>query len=160
MAWRDRLALASPRQADYAWQVLALILSWALERGLIAANPCAKGGRLYSGTRRDKVWTDADKAAFYRAAPPHLHLALTLALWTGQRQGDLLRLTWSAYDGNTIRLQQSKTGERVVIPVGAPLKAALDAAKRQGPVILVNRDGQPWTADGFRSSWRRLGEGR
>jgi hypothetical protein len=42
MAWRDRLAQASPRQADYAWQVLALILSWALERGLIAANPCAR----------------------------------------------------------------------------------------------------------------------
>jgi integrase len=155
MAWRDRLAQASPRQADYAWQVLALILSWALERGLIAANPCAKGGRLYSGTRRDKVWTDADEAAFYRAAPPHLHLALTLALWTGQRQGDLLRLHWAAYDGNTVRLRQSKGGERVVIPVGAPLRAALDATKRQCPVILVNSDGQPWTADGFRSSWRK-----
>jgi hypothetical protein len=30
-----------------------------------------------------------------------------LALWTGQRQGDLLRLPWSAYDGARIRLQQS-----------------------------------------------------
>src|SRR5262249_8716586 len=28
MAWRDRLAAKSRRQADYAWQVLARVLSW------------------------------------------------------------------------------------------------------------------------------------
>ena len=59
-----------------------------------------------------------------------LRLAIILALWTGQRQGDLLRLPWSAYDGQTIRLKQSKPGARVVVPVGAPLKAALDASKK------------------------------
>jgi len=46
MAWRDRLAARSRRQADYAWQVLARVLSWALDRGLVLANPCARGGRL------------------------------------------------------------------------------------------------------------------
>jgi len=88
-------------------------------------------------------------------APHHLHLPLKLALWTGQRQGDLLRLPWSAYDGRKIRLRQSKTGERVVIPVGQPLRTLLDATPRLAPVILVNTDGKPWTADGFRSSWRK-----
>jgi hypothetical protein len=29
MDWRDKLALKSVRQADYAWTVLALILAWA-----------------------------------------------------------------------------------------------------------------------------------
>ena len=76
-----------------------------------------------------------------------------LALWTGQRQGDLLRLPWSAYDGKHIRLRQSKTGKPVVILVGAPLKAALDAAPRRSPIILTNSDGKPWTSDGFRASW-------
>jgi integrase len=68
-----------------------------------------------------------------------------------------LRLPWSAYDGSSIRLRQSKTGVRVVIPVGAPLKAALEAVARQknGPLILTNSDGQAWTPDGFRSSWRK-----
>ena len=104
-AWRERLALASRRQADYAWVVLARILSWGLDRGLVAANPCARGGRLYRGSRAEKIWTDADEAAFLERAPGHLHLALTLALWTGQRQGDLLRLPWGAYDGKHIRLR-------------------------------------------------------
>lgn len=35
MAWRDTLALRSRRQADYAWSVLARILSWSLDRGRI-----------------------------------------------------------------------------------------------------------------------------
>jgi integrase len=159
LGWRDRLAVRSRRQADYAWVVLARVLSWALDRELIAANPCARGGRLYRGSRADKVWSIDDEITFLERAPHHLHLALQLGLWTGQRQGDLLRLTWSAYDGNRIILKQSKTGARVVIPVGSPLKAALEATAKRSPVILVNSDGRPWTANGFRSSWKKACRG-
>jgi integrase len=80
-------------------------------------------------------------------------LALLLALWTGQRQGDLLRLPWSAYDGTHIRLRQSKTGTPVSFKVGAPLKAALDATSKRSTIILTNSEGKPWTSDGFRASW-------
>jgi integrase len=124
-----------------------------LNRGLIAANPCERGGRLYRGSRADKIWTAEDEAAFLDRAPAHLHLPLMLALWTGQRQGDLLRLSWSAYDGTHIRLRQGKTGARVVVKVGAPLKAALDAAVKRSTIILTNSDNKPWTSDGFRASW-------
>ncbi len=154
LAWRDKRAQGSRRQADYAWTVLARVLSWAFKRGLVVANPCERGGRLYRGTRAERVWSEADEAAFLSSAPKHLHLALTLALWTGQRQGDLLRLTWAAYDGRVIRLKQSKTGARVVIPAGAPLRAALEGPRR-GDTILTTADGTAWTADGFRSSWRK-----
>jgi integrase len=154
MDWRDELARASRRQADYAWVVLALIIAWAHNRGKVAANPCAKGGRLYRGTRADKIWTDDDEAAFLAKAPAQLRLPLMLALWTGQRQGDLLRLPWAAYDGGKIRLKQSKTGMRVVIPVGAPLKAMLDSTARKSPVMLVGARGRPWTSNGFGRSWR------
>jgi integrase len=154
-SWRDKLALRSRRQADYAWVVLGRILSWALDRGLVAANPCQRGGRLYRGSRRDKIWTLDDELNFLEKAPRHLHFALQLALWTGQRQGDLLVLPWTAYDGKTIRLRQSKTGTRIAIPVGSPLKATLDATEKRSTIMLVNKNGLPWTADGFRSSWRK-----
>lgn len=154
-SWRDKLAQRSRRQADYAWVVLARVLSWALDRGLVDANPCQRGGRLYRGSRRDKIWTLDDELNFLEKAPAHLHLALQLALWTGQRQGDLLALPWSAYDGNKIRLRQSKTGARVAIPVGSPLRAALDNATKRSTIILVTTRGVPWTANGFRSSWRK-----
>src|SRR6516162_1200671 len=151
--WRDKLALKSVRQADYAWTVLARILSVAKDRGRIMVNPCERGGRLYNATRVDSIWSIDDEAAFLQHAPSHLHLALLLALWTGQRQGDLLRLPWSAYDGKQIRLRQSKGGRAVVIPVGGPLKAALDATTKRSPIILTTMDGKPWTPDGFRTSW-------
>ena len=124
MEWRDHLAgSAGRRQADYGWTVLARVLSWSFDRGLVAANPCERGGRLYrGGGRAEKIWTVADEAAFLERAPAHLHLPLLLALWTGQRQGDLLRLPWSGYNGKHVRLRQSKTGTRVVIPIGEPLK--------------------------------------
>jgi integrase len=154
-AWREKLAVASRRQADYAWVVLARTLSWGLDRGLVPANPCTRGGRLYHGTRAENIWTDADEAAFIERAPTHLHLPLLLGLWTGQRQGDLLRLPWSAYDGTHIRLKQSKTGRRVVIRVGAPLKARLDATPRRSTIMLTTIDGTPWTPDGFRASWAK-----
>jgi integrase len=157
-AWRDSIAATSGhRQADYTWSLLARVLSWGLDRRLITTNPCERGGRLYRATRNEKIWTDDDEAIFLKQAPEHLHLALLLALWTGQRQGDLLRLPWSAYDGQNIRLRQSKTGRRLSIPVGAPLKAALDVAaqSKRGPIILTTTENRPWTSDGFRASWRK-----
>jgi hypothetical protein len=53
-AWRDRFA-NTPRKADYAWTVLARILSFGKDRGLIANNPCVGGGRLYRADRTDRI---------------------------------------------------------------------------------------------------------
>lgn len=153
LKWRDDLAKRSLRQADYAWTVLARILSWARGRGMIDVNPCERGGRLYSGVRADKVWRAEEEAALLAVASGPLALAFLMAVWTGQRQGDLLALTWAAYDGARIRLRQSKTGRYVVIPVGAPLKAALDRSPRRAVTILTTQAGLPWTPDGFRASW-------
>lgn len=152
--WRDSFA-ATPRKADYAWTTLARIMSFAKDRGLIAANPCEKGGRLYAADRTDSVWGEPEIAALLAVASDRLKLALMLALWTGQRQGDLLRLPWSSYDGTYLRLRQSKTGRRIVMPAGAPLRALLDTTKHCNPLILTNSYGRPWTSDGFRTSWSK-----
>jgi integrase len=155
LEWRDGLAKRSPRQADYAYAVLALILSWAKDRGTIDVNPCERGGKVYGATRADKVWRVEDEAAFLSKASHALSLAFHIAVWTGQRQGDLLTLTWIAYDGANIKLRQSKTGRYVLIPVGAPLKAMLDAESRRAVTILTTQAGMTWTADGFGASWRK-----
>jgi integrase len=143
LEWRDKLALKSRRQADYAWTILARVPSWSKDRGRISIKPCERGGRIYRGSRAEKIWTADDESAFLKLSSAHLHLPLLLALWTGQRQGDLLRLPWSAYDGTHIRLRQSKTGCRVVIPVGKPLKAALDTTAKRSTIILTTRAGAP-----------------
>jgi integrase len=156
LEWRDRLAQTSLRQADYAYATLARILSWAHDRGLIAKNPCVKGGRLYHGTRVHKIWNDEDVARFMRTAPSYLRLAMLLAINTGQRQGDLLKLPWSSYDGKVIKLRQRKTGVYVSIPVADALKVALDAAPRRSPIMLTNSEDGPWSEGGFQSAWSRV----
>jgi integrase len=172
-AWRDAIAAASSadpkeerkpgalphlsgeRQADYAWGTLARVLAVAKDHGTISVNVCERGGRLYSVDRAEVVWLPEHVHAFNAVASEPLRFALLLALWTAQRQGDLIQLTWLQYDGSHIRLKQNKTGARVAVPVGAELKAALDARRpdnADGP-ILRNSRGEPWTADGFKTSW-------
>jgi integrase len=151
----------TPRKADYRWTTIARVLSVAKDHGKISVNVCERGGRLYDADRSEIIWTADDIREFCSVASAELQAAMLLALWTGQRQGDLLRLTWKAYDGRYIRLRQSKArrgkGRRVTIPVGPPLKAVLDAAlnerNRSAVTILTNSRGAPWTEDGFRTSW-------
>src|SRR5580692_3979624 len=91
----------TPRKADYAWTTLARVLSVAHDRGRIPVNPCQRGGRLYEADRAEKIWTENDIARLLAVASPSIAIAALLALWTGQRQGDLLRLPWSAYEENS-----------------------------------------------------------
>jgi integrase len=155
LEWRDELAKSSPKQADYVLTVFSIALKWALGRGLIETNPVTNYSKLYNNSRAESVWGDAEEASLMATASAPLQLAMQLALWTGQRQGDLLRLPWSAYDGDRIRLKQSKTGARVEIPVAKSLKLILDSTKRVSPLMMTNLDGHPWSQDGFRSSWHK-----
>lgn len=154
--WRDTMS-ANPRTADYAWSVLARVLSVAKDRGKISVNPCERGGRLYEADRSEKVWDAPHIKQFVGVASRPLQVAMLMALWTGQRQADLLRLTWHAYDGKSLRLKQSKTGKRVRIPVSGILKRVLDDLRGDmgNGRILRNTRGTDWTSDGFRASWSK-----
>lgn len=150
--WRDRMA-DKPRSADFAWMVLVRVLSFAKDRGMISVNIAERGGRLYRSTRRDRTWSEADVAAFEGVAPAYMRLTIQLALWTGQRKGDLLRLSWSDFDGSNLRFTQSKTKAHVLVPMG-PLANVLNSQRGNG-AILRNSRGGAWTSDGFNTSWRK-----
>ena len=95
MEWRTELAKHSLRQADYMWTVMRLLVKWAYNPGELNFNHFSDPGQLYNVKRTDKIWILEDVEAFNRHAEPHMQLAMLLALHTGQRQGDLLALTWS-----------------------------------------------------------------
>ncbi len=153
--WQNELAKKSLRQADYVFAVFKLVLQWSLDHDLIKFHPLEKVDKLYKSDRIDKIWTRDDESRFLAIAADNLKLPFLLAIWTGQRQGDLLALPWSAYDGNRITLRQSKTGARVAVPVAGMLKAKLDATPKTGIQILQNSRGVPWTSNGFSVSWRK-----
>jgi len=139
--------------------ILSVVLTWAKRRQKIKANPLADGfERAHRSDRSDIVWEEEHIESFIRVASPELTMALMIALYTGLRQGDILRLPWSAYDGRFITTSVAKTSRkgsvprRVEIPVHSDLKAMLDALPRRSPIILTNTRGQPWTQDGFQTS--------
>jgi integrase len=157
-AWRDKRAY-SPRQADYGVQVFKMLLSWACRRGLIDINRAAHVDKLYRLNRRANSWSEAQIEAFLAAASPNLQLALMLALETGQRQGDVVRLEWSDIQDGVLHLKQSKTGAIVAVPISPVLQAHLDAApgEHRGP-ILRSETGRLWGNPGcaLRSAWQNV----
>ncbi len=159
--WRDQIATKTgKREADYCLSVLARILSWAHDRRMIRENHLQRPGRLYNGSRVDIIWSQTEIDTFVASAPFHVSLPFRLALATGQRENDVLKLTWSAYDGTVIRLRQSKTKRWLTVPITAEMRAVLDAAKkaRKGTVICENSRGKPWTIDGYKTSFGKAKE--
>jgi integrase len=150
-----RLFRAVPAQANQHLAVLRLLFSFGIREGLVVTPHPARGYRQYRTRPREVVWSHEQEAAFLAVAVPGMALAVRLALYTAQREGDVLALPWSAYDGRRIRLVQGKTGRRLEIPVAVPLQLALDAAPRRSPLVCVRPDGQPWRADHFRHVFAR-----
>jgi integrase len=74
-----------------------------------------------------------------------------------------VRLRWDAYNGETIRLKQQKTGKLVEVPVHRDLLPVLEEAKakRCGVFIVTHGDGRPvraqWITDQFLEIRRKCG---
>ena len=162
LGWRARVARSSgEREADNRLSVISAMLSWAQENGRVSANHIRGFKRLYHADRAEIVWLPEHVTAFMAVAPLELQRALIIALHTGQRQGDILRLPWSAYDGRAIVLRQGKSarGGRlaplVTVPCTAALRRMLDAMERTSPLVLTTRTGKPLQKRYFSRLWEQ-----
>lgn len=158
--WRERIARSSgEREADNRLSAISAMLTWAVERGQATANHLRGFRRLYHADRSEIIWLPEHITAFMNVAPVEMQRALILALHTGQREGDLLRLSWSAYDGTWIRLRQGKArrGRKlaplVEIPCTAALRRMLDGMERTSPLILTTKTGQSFKKRYFARIW-------
>jgi integrase len=154
LEWRDKIAKRARREADNLASALARLGAWALDRGEIDRNVLDKIKRVYHSDRADKLWLPNHVSAFLNVASPEMTAALMLAMHTGQRQGDLLRLPWTAYDGARITLKQSKGGRIVSVRCTAALRELLERSKeKKGLLILTTHTGRAWTKRYFNEHW-------
>jgi len=157
--YHEAIAIDRPREADNRMTVLCAVFNEAKRRGQITRNPLEGFERAYVGDRSEIIWTETAIGQFMNDAPLELQWAMILAIHTGQRYGDLIRLRWSDYDGEVIQLVQSKTKAKVPVPVTGALKRMLNGMQRRGPFILTREDGRPWhTASNDKElgkAWRR-----
>src|SRR5205814_958306 len=101
--WREKIARGSgAREADNRLSAISAMLTWAADRGNITTNQLKGFRRLYHVDRSEIIWLPEHIEAFMKVAPIEMQRALILGLHTGQREGDILRIPWSAYDGAKI----------------------------------------------------------
>jgi integrase len=157
--WHDKFSEAAPREADNRITILARVLSWGAKDGPLRLNVLDGFERAYASDRSDIIWLPEQLEAFMAVASPEMQFAMVLALHTGQRQADILRLAWSQYDGASITLRQGKarrlgrTAPLIRIPCTKALKATLNAAQRRAAVMLTTKTGLPFKKRYFAEQW-------
>lgn len=149
-AVRDDYA-AQARKAHKIKQMVSRLYSWAQEEDMVPEgyNPAATIKKLArkGGTREITVWSDEEIDLFLKTCPDRIVTPVMLALYTGQRAADVMAMTWSHWQGNIIRVRQSKTRAMLDLPCHPQLQARLtmEKARRDGMLICVRTPADPKT---------------
>lgn len=151
---RDAFA-ATPAEANNTLRALSATLSWGARRGWLQENPCLKFRGLMYRPAPYRAWSADAIALLEREARTDLWAIAAIALYTGQRLGDCLALTWRDAADDLIALRQQKTHRPLVIPMHRRLQALWQTLPRRHETVLTNRCGRPWTVNGFQVSWRK-----
>ncbi|MDW7759440.1 MAG: tyrosine-type recombinase/integrase [Acidobacteriota bacterium] len=144
-----REAGLSPASINREISLLKSVLYAAEYDGLIASNPI-RGRRvkkLEENNSREKLilklnLSDQDLIRLLDAAAPHLRPILMLAITTGMRKSEILKMRWEDMNLRlgTIRVpaENSKTKRERVIPIDGRLIAELDSLERKSDYVFMN----------------------
>jgi len=157
LALRDKRR-DTPGAANAMIRVLSALLSWSVPRGYRPDNPCTHVRKLKTGDGYAPWPWDMIELVRLRG-PTWMWQATALALYTGQRQGDVLQMSWSAFKGGAIAVRQDKTGRHLTIPAHQQLLRILEGMPRNSVRMLTSTRGTPWTKSGFKASWQKALKG-
>ena len=147
------------RKAHKIKQMLSRLYSWADENDHVPAgfNPAKSIKRLKrkGGDREIVVWSDAEVDIFLATAPAHIVTPVLVALYTGQRREDVAKMTWQQFQGDVIRVRQSKTTALLDIACHSVMRRHLETLPRTAVVICASADGAAYTAQGLSEALRR-----
>ncbi len=142
--------------------VLRRLLYWAVEEGLIAANPLARLHMERERRVKRPVMSLREERQLLAKAPEHLRRIIRCALDTGMRRGEILGERWEDidFDNRILHVTRSKTpeGEARDIPLTNALYETLLAMRRdRGPVFTYQGDAIKIVKTTWASSLRRAG---
>ncbi len=147
--------------------VLRAAWSHGEARGKVTGNPCLHL-RLPGVEARLRIGSQAEIAALLAAADDPacddaaLGDAILIALYTGQRQADVLELEARNEDKGSIRFIQAKTGARVKVRAIAQLRARLAMIAARGiassdsRIVINPRTGRAFGGSDFRHRFAAL----
>lgn len=144
-----------PASANNLLRCLSSFMGWSVPRGYRTTNPCREVKELKGGDSYDPwPWplVEQAKTALLPTRPDLWH-AIGLAVYTGQRLGDCLKMRWDHIEDGLISVRQEKTDKRLLIPIHADLRELLETIPRHAVTILTSSKGTPW-GSGFQASWQ------
>lgn len=162
---RDQLK-ETPTTANIWVRSISAWLSYCHNLGMIPENPLLDAhGRnklkplkntKHAKTKGWAPWPEASLERGHDLFTDSPRIAFYLALYTGQRKGDVLAMRWDHIgEDGFISVAQEKTDKRLRIPMDKRLAAELTKIPRKGVAIVARRDGRPYTESGFNRIWRR-----
>ncbi len=150
--------------ANYVVTMLSILFEFSKERGYVDTNPAKNLRKIRKPSgepEANRPWTKKELETVFDSLPLHLLVPVAISRWTGLREGDVLKLPRTIYNGSNISYSTSKSGVRVSMPIAEPLKVILDKwmlhleeqGKPKAITLCVSTRGLPWTESGFRASF-------
>jgi integrase len=104
----------------------------------------------------NRPWRAEELEIVLARASRQIRLADAIAAYAGLRESNVVRVTWTSYDGVAFETRQIKTGDPVWVKAHFRLREILEQTPRVSPVILIGARGKPFTESGLRTSFFRL----
>jgi integrase len=129
-AFRNSLAQkVGPGTVNFDLSIIKMLFRTARRDGYILENPA----EFVDSVREDRKdfrrpFTIPEIRRILEVADDEWKSLILFGLYTGQRLGDLARLTWDNIDlaRGEIRLKTGKTGKRLILPIAEPLRKHLE----------------------------------
>lgn len=157
-AVRDRYA-SKARKAHKIKQMVSCLYTWAADNDKVKAgyNPAKEIKRLKrrGGVKEYVCWSEWEFDLFVANAIRPMITAAMLARYTGQRAEDIVRMVWTDFQGDVIRVRQSKTRAPLMIACHAKLRDYLNGIRRErgdSMTILTSAKGLPYNANSLSSA--------
>lgn len=134
--------------------VLTKALTYAVKKGVVERNLLKGQVEKNPEPSRKRLPEAAEIESFLHKANPTLRYYVALKRITGLRRGQLLKLTWEDWDGESLKAPGTKGGRDVVYH-GEALEEVMGTIPRSGGNVFVRQDGEPYTPSGFSSIFKR-----
>jgi len=143
--------------------LISILWNFAIEKldqDKLGADPAHSIKRMHEGEREHEPWPPELIERFLNEARPSLRWAVKLALYTGQRRSDLVKVKWSQFWRDDkgrywIDVCQQKTGAALSIPCHKELRMELESMPRVADTILIGDRGGPLEADSLSAAVRK-----
>lgn len=131
---RDRLKTLKPSSVNRELAALSKIFRLAIQKKITTDNPLSQVKKLIENNARTRFLTADEEARLFDALllNPTLTAIVTLAIHTGMRKGEILKLEWKDVDfqAGSIHVRETKSGHNRFVPINATARAALEDLPR------------------------------